>query len=144
MRNIILDYDEFALHVLKQELARRYTFSWKCKNGDVVALEDMSSSSLKYVIDVLESYLVKERAVVQENYLNGVLGVIMDKRAEDLRRIAEEVQIERAQEAMREAASNGKFQVVIGTVPDHFIQELKECGFVTNWHDGIGGWNVKW
>lgn len=73
MQEKILAYDELALHVLKQELAKRYSYKWRCKNGDVIAVEDMTDSHLRHAIDMLEGYL-EEQAVVQENYLNEVWG----------------------------------------------------------------------
>ena len=68
----------------------------------------------------------------------------MRKAPKDLRRIAEEVQKDRAWKTINEAAEDGKLGAIVSNVPDYFIQELKECGFVTSCHDGICGWNVNW
>jgi hypothetical protein len=66
-RDKILDYDEFALHVLKQELAKRFSYKWKCKNGSLVNVEDMTDSHLEHAINILEDYLARQE-VEREAY----------------------------------------------------------------------------
>lgn len=73
MQDRILDYDEFALHVLKQELANRFNYLWKCKNGSVVNVKDMTTSHLTHAVNMLEEYL-EQKEIIQENYLNEVWG----------------------------------------------------------------------
>ena len=73
MKDIILQPDEQALHVLRSELAKRVNYQWRCKNGSVVDVKDMTTSHLVNVIRMLEDYL-EEKKVVEENYLNEVWG----------------------------------------------------------------------
>ena len=71
MKDIILQPDEQALHVLRSELASRINYKWKCKNGDVINVKDMETRHLVNAINMLESYL-EEKKVVEENYLDAM------------------------------------------------------------------------
>lgn len=73
MKDIILQPDEQALHVLRSELAKRINYQWRCKNGSVVDVKDMTTSHLVNAINMLEDYL-EEKKVVEENYLDAVWG----------------------------------------------------------------------
>ena len=73
MKDIILQPDEQALHVLRSELAKRINYQWRCKNGSVVDVKDMTTSHLVNAINMLEGYL-EEKKVVEENYLDAVWG----------------------------------------------------------------------
>lgn len=73
MQDIILQPDEQALHVLRSELAKRINYQWRCKNGSVVDVKDMTTSHLVNAINMLEGYL-EEKKVVEENYLDAVWG----------------------------------------------------------------------
>ena len=73
MKDIVLQPDEQALHVLRSELARRINYQWRCKNGSVVDVKDMTTAHLVNAINMLEGYL-EEKKVVEENYLNEVWG----------------------------------------------------------------------
>ena len=69
MQDIILQYDEQALHVLRSELARRINYKWKCMNGSIVDVKDMTTSHLINAIDKLENYM-KEKEIIQENFVD--------------------------------------------------------------------------
>lgn len=71
VKDIILQPDEQALYVLRSELAKRINYQWRCKNGSVVDVKDMTTSHLVHAINMLEDYL-KEKKVVEENYLDAV------------------------------------------------------------------------
>ena len=71
MKDIVLQPDEQALHVLRSELARRVNYQWRCKNGSVVDVKDMTTSHLVHAINMLEGYL-EEKRVVEENYLDAI------------------------------------------------------------------------
>ena len=73
MKDVILQPDEQALHVLRSELAKRINYQWRCKNGSVVDVKDMTTSHLVNAINMLERYL-EDKKVVEENYLNEVWG----------------------------------------------------------------------
>ena len=73
MKDVILQPDEQALHVLRSELAKRINYQWRCKNGSVVDVKDMTTSHLVNAINMLEGYL-EEKKVVEENYLDAVWG----------------------------------------------------------------------
>ena len=66
MRDRILGHNEEALHVLRQELAKRFNYVWMCANGSMVNVKDMTTSHLVYAIDKLEAYLAQQ-AVIREN-----------------------------------------------------------------------------
>ena len=67
MQNIILDYDRFALNILKEELESRNpkNYQWKAKDGTVLNVKDMTDSHLKNAINLLEKY-VWEQEIIQE------------------------------------------------------------------------------
>ena len=71
MKDIILQPDEQALHVLRSELAKRINYQWRCKNGSVVNVRDMTISHLINTIGMLEKYL-EEKKVVMENYVDAL------------------------------------------------------------------------
>ena len=71
MQDIILQYDEQALHVLRSELARRISYKWKCTNGSTVNVKDMTTSHLMNVVNKLENYL-QEKEVIQENSVDAM------------------------------------------------------------------------
>lgn len=71
MQNKVLDYDDFALHALRQELAKRMNYMWKCKNGSLVNVKDMTTSHLVHAINMLEEYLA-QKAVVMENCVDAM------------------------------------------------------------------------
>lgn len=66
MKDRILNYDEEALHVLRQELANRFNYMWRCANGSAVNVKDMTTSHLVHAINMLEEYLA-QKAVIREN-----------------------------------------------------------------------------
>lgn len=69
MQDIILQYDEQALHVLRSELARRINYKWKCMNGSIVNVKDMTTSHLINAVSKLENY-IKEKEIEQENFVD--------------------------------------------------------------------------
>lgn len=71
MKDIILQPDEQALHVLRSELERRANYQWRCKNGSVVDVKDMTTSHLVHAINMLEEYLA-QKEVVMENYVDAL------------------------------------------------------------------------
>ena len=73
MQDKLLNYDEEALHVLRQELAHRFNYMWKCGNGSTVNVKDMTTSHLVHAIDMLEKHL-EQKEIVEENYLDAVWG----------------------------------------------------------------------
>lgn len=73
MKDIILQPDEQALHVLRSELARRVNYKWKCKDGSIVDVKNMTDLHLIRSINLLEEYL-EDKKVVEENYLDAEWG----------------------------------------------------------------------
>lgn len=71
MQSEILGYDEFSLHVLRTELLKRVSYKWKCKNGSIVDVEDMSTSHVIHAINMLEEYLEEQKAIA-ENFLDAL------------------------------------------------------------------------
>lgn len=71
MQDRILSYDEEALHVLRQELAHRFNYMWKCNNGSLVNVKHMTTSHLVHAINMLEEYLA-QKEVVTENYVDAM------------------------------------------------------------------------
>lgn len=71
MQDIVLQYDKQALYVLKNELARRVNYKWKCRDGSIVDVKDMTTSHLMNVVNKLENYL-QEKEVIQENYVDAM------------------------------------------------------------------------
>ena len=69
MKDFLLGYDELALRVLEHELSGRVNYQWKCANGSVVDVKDMSVTHLKNAIKMLKEYLA-EREIVRESYVD--------------------------------------------------------------------------
>ena len=71
MKDRLLSYDEEALHVLRQELAHRFNYMWRCANGSAVNVKDMTTSHLVHAINMLETYLAQQ-AVIRENCVDAL------------------------------------------------------------------------
>ena len=71
MKDVILQPEEQALHVLRSELERRVNYQWRCRNGSVVDVKDMTTSHLVNAISMLERYLYEQK-IVQENYVDAL------------------------------------------------------------------------
>ena len=73
MADIILQTDEFALHVLREELHRRNTYKWKTASGEVINVKDMTTAHLKNTVRKLEDYLSEQEIIMNAycDYTNG-------------------------------------------------------------------------
>lgn len=73
MQNRILNHDEFAIHVMEEELKNRHpeNYQWRTKDGTIVDVKDMSDSHLKNTIRMLKNFLW-EKAIVQENWVDAM------------------------------------------------------------------------
>ena len=73
MQNKILGYDEFARHVLREELHRRNTYKWKTASGEVINVKDMTTAHLKNTVRKLEDYLSEQEIIMNAycDYTNG-------------------------------------------------------------------------
>lgn len=60
MADIILQADELALHILREELNRRNTYKWKTASGEVINVKDMTTTHLKNAIRKLENHLSEQ------------------------------------------------------------------------------------
>ena len=71
MKDVILDHDEFALVVLKEELERRNpkNYQWKTKSGNIVNVKDMTDSHLRNTVNLLENYL-HEKEIINECWID--------------------------------------------------------------------------
>lgn len=67
MADIILQVDELALRILREELSRRNTYKWKTANGEVINVKDMTTAHLKNAIRKLEDRL-SEQKILREAY----------------------------------------------------------------------------
>lgn len=63
-----LQYDEQALHILKEELRKRMTYKWKTKDG-YIDVKEMSNEHLINSINKLEKHL-DEVNIVLENCID--------------------------------------------------------------------------
>ena len=67
MADVILQADELALHILREELSRRNTYKWKTANGEVINAKDMTTTHLKNAIRKLKDHL-SEQEILREAY----------------------------------------------------------------------------
>lgn len=67
MADIALQADEFALHILSEELNRRNTYKWKTASGEVIDVKDMTTTHLKNAIRKLKDHL-SEQEILREAY----------------------------------------------------------------------------
>ena len=68
-KEVVLEFNEKSLKILKEELNSRHTYMWKCSDGTLVNVKNMSSEHLQNAISVLEDYLAMQE-VIQENYVD--------------------------------------------------------------------------
>lgn len=59
-----LQYDEYALHILKEELRKRTTYKWKTKDG-YIDVKEMSNEHLINSINKLEKHLYEVNIVLE-------------------------------------------------------------------------------
>ncbi len=73
MQDVILEYDKFALAVLKEELESRNpkNYQWKTKDGTVLNVKDMTDRHLRNAINLLENYL-HEQEIINECWVDAM------------------------------------------------------------------------
>ena len=70
-KKVLLDYDEFALGILEEELASRYDYYWKDKNGTIINVKEIPIAYLKNIIAKLKDKF-SERKIIEENYVDAL------------------------------------------------------------------------
>ena len=69
MAEVELEYNEYALRVLKAEVARRNTYMWRQADNTLINVKNMSDEHLRNTIRKLQEYL-DEKEILEGHYFD--------------------------------------------------------------------------